>query len=100
MDDLIRRSDVMPAVEAALELYPSEYDAISEKVDAIPIPVIDPESLRARGKWEKLIGEYIFPVWRCSHCKLAHYLNPPHANYCPYCGARMKSDDGQRAPGD
>lgn len=118
MDDLIRRSDVMPAVEAALELYPSECDAISEKVDAIL--AVDPESLRARGKWEWYEewnesttdnpAECQCAGWACSECgiDLAEYLEEttheivylddpgwrPKMKFCPHCGMRMEEDDG------
>lgn len=90
MDDLIRRSDVMPVVESALALYLYEYDAIANRVNAIP--AIDPESLRARGKWIErpyLLGTSRF----CSLCGRNYGMPHEVYNYCPNCGARM---DGER----
>lgn len=36
MPEYIEREAVMPEVDSAVELYPSEYDAISNKIDKIP----------------------------------------------------------------
>lgn len=55
-------------------------------------PTIDPESLRAKGRWEESPK---FPsVVRCSECK-DMYLSKVQLDafkwaYCPNCGARME----------
>lgn len=54
-------------------------------------PTIDLESLRPTGEWEAYPSDQ---YRRCSHCKTEWEKEkiPRIANYCPYCGARMKKD--------
>ena len=92
MDELIKRSDVMPAIETTLEMYPSEYDAIANKIDATP--AIDPDSLRQVGHWIDF-GDYVttaygsLSVKTCSECHGEIVLDE-YDNYCPCCGSMMK----------
>jgi hypothetical protein len=44
------------------------------------------------GTWERIHeidGQPTFSFWRCSNCHKAHYLEPPNADFCPACGAKM-----------
>lgn len=52
-------------------------------------PTIDLESLRPKGEWEAYPSDQ---YRRCSHCKTEWEKEkiPRIANYCPYCGAKMK----------
>lgn len=56
---------------------------------------IDPESLRARGKWEKHYHSY-FGLHQCvcSECKEDEYWKKfycyGHEKFCPNCGAIME----------
>ncbi len=49
-------------------------------------PIIDPESLRARGQWIECV---------CSRCGKEPYRKNDNElpNYCPHCGARMCEED-------
>ena len=53
-------------------------------------PTIDPESLRPQGEWEAYPSDR---YRRCSHCKTEWEQEkiPRIANYCLYCGAKMKN---------
>ena len=73
-----------------------DYEAVLVK-DIKADPTIDPESLRARGKWLKTDA---FPhrVY-CSNCYKTIVPNDEYAfwceeimprNYCPNCGAKME----------
>ena len=46
-----------------------------------------------RGKWIWLEGN----LYECSECpsktEVDEYMNKPLYEYCPYCGAKMSSDD-------
>ena len=54
-------------------------------------PTIDPESLRPQGEWEAYPSDQ---YRRCSHCKTEWEKEkiPRIANYCLYCGAKMKGE--------
>lgn len=46
----------------------------------------------AQGIWELIHendGKPTFSFWRCSACHKAHYLEPPTADFCRACGAKM-----------
>jgi transcription initiation factor IIE alpha subunit len=64
-------------------------------VDIDEQPTIEAEPVK-RGRWEKhdnLMGEY----YHCSVCdtrtEVATCMGDPIFVYCPYCGARMKSNE-------
>ena len=61
-------------------------EGFKELIDKMP--TIPPQ--RPNGRFEKIIGAGGFPVWRCTNCKIVHYLEPPtDVYYCPRCGANM-----------
>ena len=58
-----------------------------QRIEALP----DEET--STGTWERIHeidGKPTFSFWRCSNCHKAHFLEPPNADYCPACGARME----------
>jgi hypothetical protein len=51
----------------------------------------------AKGEWERVVEKNeknTFVYWRCTVCKKVHFLEPPRAEYCQGCGARMKGWEG------
>lgn len=71
------------------------YLAEEALIDIESAPTIDPESLRAQGKWEQCFEDWRKQIEgdRCSVCGFEHYgaaIN--HYHYCPNCGAKMEDD--------
>lgn len=59
-----------------------------------------PDSLRPKGRWEKIGYDDVLDRITCSHCK--EYWNildndTETFNFCPNCGADMRGDDGDGA---
>lgn len=52
------------------------------------IPTIDPESLRPRGRWERMLDPY-GKLEGFIHVECGFY-GPCAHKYCPYCGAKME----------
>ena len=62
--------------------------------DIAEMPTIDPESLRAKGRW--VFVDAVSPNVKCSLCgELAPFdlmadYHSERTNYCPNCGAKME----------
>lgn len=59
-------------------------------------PTIDPESLRPQGEWIYHIDD-LFPAegtQECSNCHQEEKISLCNENYCPNCGAKMTTMDG------
>ncbi len=92
MDEYIERESAKRAVDYAVELSNSEYDAVCNALDGLPAADVAPV---VRGRWDDT-GRYTFPsgetAVRCTNCGCAlteseYRLN--NWNYCPVCGAKM-----------
>ena len=98
MDDLIRRSDAIKAVEERSFAVRDSYT-----VKAILRSV--PSAERPQGKWIRDrywsrglgMGEEYGFFYKCSLCE--HEVENGYTrcgfNYCPYCGAQMKGADDE-----
>ena len=52
---------------------------------------INPEDLRPKGKWEKVIPTKSAAKWsRKVSCSICHREGYDYHRYCPNCGARME----------
>lgn len=83
MAEYIEREAVLPAVENAVELYPSEYNDIKSHIKAIPAADVAPV---VRGRWLKDDTGVIC----CSECGEEHEWEDYRASYCDTCGAKME----------
>ena len=89
-DDLISRQAVIDTImgQPPEPHYPSWYAAQIEKLPST-------QSQRMRGKWEKGVGENgVTTSLFCSEC---NYENTHWYawNYCPNCGAGMRSEQDE-----
>lgn len=90
MIEYITKEEAKKAVDYAVELFSSEYDAICDKIDRIPNADVAPV---VHGKWEP--GNPICPV--CGNNKFkgldadvwADWMPP----FCPNCGAEMDLEE-------
>lgn len=68
--------------------------------------IIDPESLRPKGRWEEChwveydghdeCVHYPHEGMVCTNCRNAFkkaFVNNPRVNFCPHCGADMREDN-------
>lgn len=68
----------------------SEGDGIAACLEEIrEAPTIDPESLRPRGRWERMLDPYGRPEGFI-HVECGFH-GPCAYNYCPHCGAKMEA---------
>ena len=64
-------------------------EAVTMAVKALSMPSAQPK----KGKWIDKGDDYVLR-WECSECKKRyHYI----FNYCPNCGAYMRTEDGEWA---
>jgi hypothetical protein len=87
MEDLIRRSDAIKAIEA-LECFgyiECKTKGLVKDINAIP------SADRPQGEWE----DYDRYMKCCSKCGWIHDILHYGVNYCPNCGARMKGADDE-----
>lgn len=85
MTEYIEREVVMSVVDSVIELYPSEYDAISNKIDQIPAADVVEV---VHSKWIKRNNER-----RCPVCDFFYMTSGTTVyNLCPMCGAKMDGD--------
>lgn len=88
MDDLIFRSAAIKQCERH-----SDYTAWSIKDGIEALPTIDPESLRAKGRWITHTvghGKYANNYVECSEC---HTVGSPRWKCCPVCEAKMEENN-------
>ena len=84
MIEYITKEEAKKAVDYAVELFSSEYDAICDKIDRIPNADVAPV---VHGKWIHLSG--------CDVCSVCNYKTGKHEvgrNFCPECGAKLDLD--------
>ena len=84
MIEYITKEEAKKAVDYAVELLSSEYDAICDKIDRIPNADVAPV---VHGKWIHLSG--------CDVCSVCNYKTGKHEvgrNFCPECGAKLDLD--------
>jgi len=100
MSDLIRRNDVINALEDYIiytfdgDPYCYDYwEDIKEIINGIP----SAEPKQKTGKWERWVSneDQMNSLWRCTSCGIVvadrkYFL----WKYCPNCGARMEADHG------
>lgn len=79
MSEFITRETAKCAVEAALELTPSEFDAVAAEIDRAP-GAYDVAPVR-HGRWN--------PDGSCSRCGEYDNKDPFGSKFCPNCGAKM-----------
>lgn len=53
-------------------------------------PIIDPESLRRRGKWNRYKENCLH-----NNCSVCGYGHCREDNFCPNCGAKMDKEGGR-----
>lgn len=96
MSDLIRRQDAINAmyqleaedIETFGCFIPEGFHA-NQAVEALEaLPSAEPEG--KKGKWIEINGTSSFIWLRCSECR---YGANARTNFCPNCGAYMRSDD-------
>lgn len=92
MAEYIEREAVLPAVENAVELYPSEYDEIKSHIKAIPAADVAPV---VHGRWDiRYDGTYGRARAYCTACGRHSGIGGIRSNqlklYCPNCGAKMQ----------
>ena len=97
---LIRTEDVRDMLDliADSKAITTKHGAIAvAKIALDDIPTIDPESMRPQGEWEEYPSDQ---YRRCSHCKTEWPKDkiPRCANYCLYCGAKMKGAGDHERP--
>ena len=63
-------------------------------------PTVDPETLRAKGQWEKIEDDFMcLTTYKCSLCReewsfeCDEDIKDLNYNYCPHCGAKMEGVD-------
>lgn len=113
MDDLIKRSDAIDALNECEDIkgfgYTQMHDALME-IPSVDIPHSDDwekysdklwQKAYERGKADRPQGEWIEPKnevairlnqWICSKC---NYLIDGKHNFCPNCGAQMKGAEDE-----
>ena len=92
----IEREKAIAYIEEQYRLFRNEEDkqaVVEGCVEALKFtPTADVVEVR-RGKWIWLEGN----LYECSECpsktEVDEYMNKPLYEYCPYCGAKMSSDD-------
>lgn len=73
------------------DIHPIENIAISAIMEIEEAPTIDPEDLRPKGKWERVIPMKSAAKWsRKVSCSICHREGYDYHRYCPNCGARME----------
>ena len=114
MDDLIRRSDAIEAIEVVDWYHQNrnkdmvsgansdEHQAWYKAEDVYKALEAVPSADRPQGEWigeadGYADGEFVYDTWYCSNCDYAvDDDEPPIWNYCPNCGARMKGADDEK----
>lgn len=97
MAEYIEREAVLPAIENAVELYPSEYDEIKSHIKAIPAANVAPV---VHGEWITIEKWAAKAQYKCSVCGRRIMASLDVAKVMgkyPYCncGAKMEGrDDG------
>ena len=84
MEDLIKRSDAINAINDVGWLEDAEYE---ERI--LAIPTIEPK----RGEWLERNSGFIKWI-RCSACNHRIYQGTK-TNFCPNCGADMREREGE-----
>ena len=89
MSDLIKRKDVIDALEQRLEDNYLDGCELLKYIKALPSA--EPEQKKGKWVYDGIRGR--FPVCKCSIC--GHYENADWAiiqgaNFCPHCGADMR----------
>lgn len=105
MAEYIEREAFLDAIER-MKPYHQDADDIAEMLQNFPAADVRPA---VRGEWEKTEGfdEYgggRYVEWTCSGCfckakggwavRDKHIDEPPAWNFCPNCGADMRSKEG------
>lgn len=66
---------------------------VVDKDDIDKAPTIDPETLRPKGRWEKVIPSKSAAKWSTKmSCSVCHRLGYRRSKYCPNCGAKMEGE--------
>ena len=93
MIEYITKEEAKEAVDYAVELFSSEYDAICDEIDRIPNADVAPV---VHGKWEP--GNPICPV--CGNDKFKELDADIWADwmplFCPNCGAKMDLEEDEQ----
>lgn len=93
MAEYIERESAKRAVDYAVELSNSEYDAACNALDGLPAADVAPV---VHGRWVKHTRMHGFVY--CSACKDVYldeeWLRDGKWGYCPNCGAKMDGGDG------
>lgn len=94
MDDTISRKAALDAISCDItvtgrqnaELVAATIGAFADRIKALP-------SAQKKGKWIDMGDDYVLR-WKCSECENRYH----HIfNYCPECGAYMRTEDGEWA---
>ena len=66
-------------------------DYVVKMKDIDNAPTINPEDLRPKGKWERVIPTKSATKWsRKMSCSVCHREGYDYHKFCPNCGARME----------
>lgn len=92
MAGYITKSEAKRAIDEAIELFTSEYNAVYDKIDdlldAEVVPVV-----HAKWEWHGPCHDSKGMFWAtCSACKTRQRLGD-YENYCPKCGAKCDLED-------
>ncbi len=100
MDEYIERESAKRAVDYAVELSNSEYDAVCNALDGLPAADVAPV---VHGKWVWHEEEFEYECSAC-HCRFDYNHTFElfdhgfqYADYCPHCGAIMGGGDNDAA---
>ena len=98
-DELMKNIDEQLASHDGLDMFDRETVYLIGVNDVasyiVTAPTVDAESVR-HGRWEKVYGDHLSMGHRpwvvcCSVCGRVGM----ESNYCPHCGAKMDSKDGE-----
>ncbi len=108
MDDLIRRSDAIEAIEVVDWYHQNrnkdmvsgansdEHQAWYKADDVYKALEAVPSADRPSGEWKRRLVDNGFNAdWVCSECGYRVKTDFVDYNFCPYCGADMKGKDDE-----